>query len=661
MFRGCSCALCALSFDALLYVLHDLAHIAGLSFGHVEAFLHVRDHFVHHPIFLEEKIDARVGFELFHEPLVARARENNDGDRCAPLVCAEKFERFDPAHDGHHDIEHDEVGVLGKCGVESDLAILGFEDSKSLIRKRIGDDRTQKRRVFNDQDGFGVVHEEKYSKYLAMSPVFARQKTCTIRETHSTLSMRSTRSFSAAFALVLFGGIAGAHSAIAASACDGIAKPVYTCPSKYSQMCIPSVPPYWGCGAESSAGLAVSPTNEEIANAKAVGGTDGGSVLLPLWDEPVYSSGRGTVGQRFVLDATVSQDDGLVKTFNWKQVSGPAAVIENAKAATASFVPSTAGTYVFEVHVTDVIGDSWVLEQTTVTVASAPVVATTTTKAIVPRATRTITGDPDFDFRATTGGGVILQPKETDLNLVPANPPSSETKPATISQPVPRLNLGDVDRDGALDRKIPASASGTAAQTAISGDPDFDLLAITVADADLDQLREDALASDAADRIRKRGWDVSRKEEIIGKPDRVRTERDLRIYTEATALADPDIKKITIDKEAIRMERRERGKLFWVIPVEMTAEVVIRFAIRDSTSDPVNVRLPWWSVFVKKPYREREIEQEARRVHESSIWEKLDNSEEPSSATRASRALYMTSNILRTKHDTAKNAIGNIR
>lgn len=471
--------------------------------------------------------------------------------------------------------------------------------------------------------------------------------------------MRSTAPFF--FVVALLGGFAGPHLALAASDCDGIAKPVYTCPSKYSQMCIPSVPPYWGCGAESSAGLAVSPTNEEIANAKAVGGTDGGSVLLPLWDEPVYSSGRGTVGQRFVLDATVSQDDGLVKTFSWKQVSGPVAVIENATAATASFVPSTAGTYVFEVHVTDVIGDSWVLEQTTVTVASAPVVATTTTKAIVPRTTRTITGDPDFDLRATTGGGVILQPKETDLNLAPANPPSSETKPAAISQPVPRLNLGDVDRDGALDRKMPASASGTAAQTAIFGDPDFDLSPIAIGDADLDQLREDALASDATDRIRKRGWDVSRKEEIIGNPDRVRTARDLQIFVEATALADSDIKKITIDKEKVRMQRREKGKLLWVIPVEMTTEIIVRYDIRDTTSDPVNVRLPWWSVFVKKAYRERDIEKEAKTVHEGRVWRKVDNSEAPTATTRASRALALTTEILQKKHDTAKNAIGNIR
>ena len=61
----------------------------------------------------------------------------------------------------------------------------------------------------------------------------------------------------------------------------------------------------------------------------------------------------GNVGDSFVLDGSRSQDDGVIKAFSWRQVDGPRAILGDASSATVSFVPSEAGTYVFELVVAD--------------------------------------------------------------------------------------------------------------------------------------------------------------------------------------------------------------------------------------------------------------------------------------------------------------------
>ncbi len=65
---------------------------------------------------------------------------------------------------------------------------------------------------------------------------------------------------------------------------------------------------------------------------------------------------EGVVGEAFVLDGSHSQDDGVIRTFTWRQVDGPRAVLEDTRSATVTFVPSTPGTYVFELVVTDDTG-----------------------------------------------------------------------------------------------------------------------------------------------------------------------------------------------------------------------------------------------------------------------------------------------------------------
>ena len=62
---------------------------------------------------------------------------------------------------------------------------------------------------------------------------------------------------------------------------------------------------------------------------------------------------KGVVGEAFVLDGSRSQDDGVIRTFTWRQIDGPRVSLEDTSSPAATVVPSTPGTYVFELVVTD--------------------------------------------------------------------------------------------------------------------------------------------------------------------------------------------------------------------------------------------------------------------------------------------------------------------
>jgi len=72
---------------------------------------------------------------------------------------------------------------------------------------------------------------------------------------------------------------------------------------------------------------------------------------------PVASAGAdhtGVTGAAASLDGSGSSDpDGNALTYAWTKVSGPATTIDAATSAKASFLPSTAGTYEFELKVDD--------------------------------------------------------------------------------------------------------------------------------------------------------------------------------------------------------------------------------------------------------------------------------------------------------------------
>lgn len=272
------------------------------------------------------------------------------------------------------------------------------------------------------------------------------------------------------------------------------------------------------------------------------------------------------------------------------------------------------------------------------------------------------------DIYAAPSASPIVQYEETNLDFI------KQTSP-------PAGSIGDVDRDGSMDKTAPSTEAGNnenwdfggedsvrASETGggiVIGDPDFDLLNIDLRGDELKKFRAEAVAVDQVSNVNVRGWDHEKKEEVIGKPEAVRTFEDLQVYIEAVVLNDAAIEGIEIRQGILELESREQGKLFGFIPIEMSSRVIVDLTLQDSESDPVDVKLPWWHIFVKKSYSPSALEEELRAntigVFDPSKWENVDNSEAPADASRVARVLGFISNIMKTRHDTVRNSISNVR
>ncbi|MEK7641038.1 MAG: hypothetical protein AAB389_03520 [Patescibacteria group bacterium] len=139
-----------------------------------------------------------------------------------------------------------------------------------------------------------------------------------------------------------------------------------------------------------------------------------------------------------------------------------------------------------------------------------------------------------------------------------------------------------------------------------------------------------------------RGWDVEKKEAIVG------IEKNVK----ATAEADENIGSITIAPDKIEMTYRRPAKLFGFIPVAYYHA----FTVDDKGN--VAQGHPWWLMFAKDDadnfgsdvkYVFQHNQSDLRFIKMQTVME------------QQMQRFSALSNILKTKHDTVKNSISNIR
>lgn len=268
----------------------------------------------------------------------------------------------------------------------------------------------------------------------------------------------------------------------------------------------------------------------------------------------VTTSASGVVGKPFVLDASRSADDGTIRTFTWTQVSGPTAVLSNAKSATPSFTPSVAGTYVFELSVTDSTGASSVTQVSSVAVRDAA------SGADAPSTVGSV------DARPTP------QPGSVDVFMEIEGVKGETTKGA--EPPSPPLEVA------------PEPAGLT---------PDFSIL----------------LGGGSSDD----------EESAAGR------RHAANILLQGAQEEGLPAESISLNYEKITAKVGAPVKMFGIIPATVTATVEIDTVLR------VRVRYPWWTFL-------------ATGRDDVALGE---------------RVFTTLSNVLKTKHDTIKNAIGNVR
>lgn len=274
----------------------------------------------------------------------------------------------------------------------------------------------------------------------------------------------------------------------------------------------------------------------------------------------------GIVGKPFVLDGSKSVDDGVVRSFSWRQVSGPTVRPADPKSSTLSVTPSTAGTYVFELVVTDAAGLSSVARSFKVVVEDqTPLAASTTTVAPPPQPPQEASTDyllkiPPIDGESAKGkvetGWKVeegekaavpgVEPDEIDVNVDP--------EPVT---------------------------------------PDFSIL------------------------LGGGGTESSAEGEA----------KVAEILLQGMQEADMPAEQVSLNYGKIKTKIAQPLKLFGFIPVSVSAEVEI------DVDRNVKVRFPWWSFL-------------ATGKDEAGL---------------GSRVFTAVSNVLKTKHDTVKNSINNVR
>ena len=185
----------------------------------------------------------------------------------------------------------------------------------------------------------------------------------------------------------------------------------------------------------------------------------------------------------------------------------------------------------------------------------------------------------------------------------------------------------------------------------VEGDPDYTERegVIQHNESDLDFSRKNTISAEAQEI---RGWDEKKKSdflETVKEYSQVKSGQDLENFAKGVLLKDEKVKSIQADEEKVEMEYKMPARFLGIFSASLAARAKIA---RDGS---VKVAYPWYSFLFKKLVAANDIKSEA----EASLPEVGDEA----LVLFEKRALMIKtlSSIMKTKHDTVKNSIGNIR
>ncbi len=115
-------------------------------------------------------------------------------------------------------------------------------------------------------------------------------------------------------------------------------------------------------------------------------------------------------------------------------------------------------------------------------------------------------------------------------------------------------------------------------------------------------------------------------------------------------MKDDNIDEAEVSTTSVKVVFKEEAKFLGIFTANLKMEV------NADAEGRVKVRYPWFSFLYKKPIDASEVEVE--------IEEELSQSQEikAKGSLQATAKMFSTiSNVMKTRHDTAKNSVGNIR
>ena len=392
------------------------------------------------------------------------------------------------------------------------------------------------------------------------------------------------------------------------------------------------------------------------------------------------------VGEAFILDGSKSVDDGVIKTYAWRQVSGPVR-FSLASGAKISIVPGTAGTYVFELQATDSAGSSSTVKKVQLVVSASAYVTqpnesdldfiaqpTTTTKESGGKGG---TEDINIGVGESSAGPALLE-----IDTIRGESPDDEKKGnVEINWKVEEgQKLVPVFLEiGGIDGEATETSANDRLQTAgpVTGWPAG---GVFVASGDVNGLTTEQKQAFLA---------------TVKTWAEVQSEQDLQNFAVGVMMQEAQpAESLSLNYEKIKFTYNMPAKWLGIIPASYKAEVSIDKGDNENWDfGRVKVKFPWYSFLMRKGTSMKELtqvlQQEAEAKKKGNVefeW-KVEEGQKGAEAeaeitadTSASeagkdhkdeieilswsfgaRAMQTISNVLKTKHDTVKNSIGNIR
>lgn len=236
--------------------------------------------------------------------------------------------------------------------------------------------------------------------------------------------------------------------------------------------------------------------------------------------------------------------------------------------------------------------------------------------------------------------------KTTDIQVSPYRPaPVEEAKPTPGVEPDEIDYTDDDDGNGLTPDTAVLLGGGSDDAEAKKGNVDYGW-----------KVEEGENISVSA--VEVRGWDPEQKQEFLQEVKtfaELQSGQDLENFAKGVLLEDENIKDIEFRTNGLEVAYKATGKLLGFIPHTFTERVVAEG--EDGQDIEVKVKLPWYSFLLSPDVDPNEIANEAKKKHKEVIhiesWS--------FGASNAGTFLVILSDILQTKHDTAKNSIGNVR
>lgn len=295
---------------------------------------------------------------------------------------------------------------------------------------------------------------------------------------------------------------------------------------------------------------------------------------------------------------------------------------------------------------------------------------TAPTPTVVSTDPKTITGDPDFDLLkvapppppAPSPAGdpdfglirVAPTPAPTSGKLPPGDPDFDLLRVSPTPQsPIynDEVNKGENPLHEIKKQIPPPSVSGLPTTTGVDiKDYDDDEDGVPSKTEDID-------TSVSVSAVTVRGWDPKKKEEFMSEQKtfaEVRSQQDLENFAAGVLLKDETIEEVQFNPKEISVSYQAEGKLLWLFPMNYTERLVVS---EEDGALSFEGKKPWYGFLIHSNEDPDETAAAAKVKHKETI-----NMDAISwGVSNHASLLNSISNVLKTKHDTAKNSVSNVR